>query len=272
MAAEKYHNPNLGGGERTPHQPLQDEHGADTVNYGSEKTETELMEREWLQLCSGLNELEKQLGNSLKEIQGTKGTAELETMIQKAFKYIQQFGRDDDRSKLLAGRVVQIADELKEAIVDKIEFRQQFSYETKAGLLKRLISLMVKLILSVGPNDSEFRGRKTEISSIDHPNNAFLRVLEEAANELLNEAEKLNDPRELIDATFVLFVMTEVLRPDELRPIYNKIMEKISIIMKNGDIDNNLRKQFNGIINQDINDNSIEQLHGIFHQLVDQYQ
>ena len=268
-------SPNQGGnlneGEITHGQPPQFEDDAGAVDYESELTAAELMEREWLLLCLGLNELKKQLGDSLKEIQGTEGTegtAELETMIQKAFKYMQQFGRDDDRSKLLAGRVVQIADSLEAAVITR---STEFLYETKAGLLKRLISLMVVLILSVGPNDSEFRGRKTEISSIDHPNNAFLRVLEEAANELLNEAEKLNDPRELIDATFVLFVMTKVLRPDELRPIYNKIVEKISIIMKNGDIDNNLREQFNGIINQDINDKSIEQLHRIFHQLVDQY-
>jgi len=261
----------LGEEGGTPSQPPQVEGDAGAVDYESGLTAAELMEREWLLLCLGLNELKKQLGDSLKEIQGTEGTegtAELETMIQEAFKYIQQFGIDDNRSKLLAGLVVQIADSLEAAVITR---SAEFLYETKAGLLKRLISLMVVLILSVGPNDSEFRGRKTEISSIDHPNNAFLRVLEEAANELLNEAEKLNDPRELIDATFVLFVMTKVLRPDELRPIYNKIVEKISIIMKNGDIDNNLREQFNGIINQDINDKSIEQLHRIFHQLVDQY-
>jgi len=41
--------------------------------------------------------------------------------------------------------------------------------------------------------------------------------------------------------------------------------------MENGNIDDNLRKQFDEIINQDINDNSIEQLRRIFHQLVDQY-
>ena len=170
----------LGGGEITTGRPPQEKRGAGTVNYESEQTAAELMNqvlslvrsglREWLQ---GLEPEEKDLAN-LKSFldtvvsgntEGTEGTAELETMIQEAFKYIQQFGIDNTGSRLLANLVVQIAVKLRKA-VDNIVFKPQLSYETEKefpeGLekefLEGLILCIVKLILSVGPNDSEFRG------------------------------------------------------------------------------------------------------------------
>jgi len=202
----------------------------------------------------------------------SKGTKGLETMIKIASKYIQQFGINNPSSRLLAGFVVQIAGEL-EAAVPKIKSSEEVLYETKAGLLKRLILLIVKLISNV---DSKLRGRKLVRKDIDYPNNAFLRVLEKAAYALVDEAKKLNDPRELIreliNTIFVLFEITKGLRSDEIWPIYDEILIIISIFIENDKgIDNNLREQFNKIKNQDINNNSIEQLRRIFHQLADQY-
>jgi len=245
----------LGEEGGTPSQPPQVEGDAGAVDYESGLTAAELMEREWLQLCSRLRELQTQLKKSLIEIINeylqsldreiapeeyskvvqdlerlnpvvleSRGTEELETMIQIVSEYIQRSRINNPNSKLLAGFVVQIADELKEAIVDKIEFRQQFSYETKADFLKRLISLVVRLILKVGPNDSEFRGGTLIKKYIFPPGHALLEVLEKAACASLNEAEKLNDRQKLIGTIFSLLKMTQKLRADEIWPIYNKIL------------------------------------------------
>ena len=255
----------LGEEGGTPSQPPQVEGDAGAVDYESGLTAAELMEREWLQLCSRLRELQTQLKKSLIEIINeylqsldreiapeeyskvvqdlerlnpvvleSRGTEELETMIQIVSEYIQRSRINNPNSKLLAGFVVQIADELKEAIVDKIEFRQQFSYETKADFLKRLISLVVRLILKVGPNDSdgsEFRGVKFKEADRVHPNNALLAALDEAARILLNEAAALNNPKELIGTMSDLLKMTEKLRVDELRTIYIYIRDQLGRII-----------------------------------------
>ena len=277
----------LGGGEITTGRPPQEKRGAGTVNYESEQTAAELMNqvlslvrsglREWLQ---GLEPEEKDLAN-LKSFldtvvsgntEGTEGTAELETMIQEAFKYIQQFGIDNTGSRLLANLVVQIAVKLRKA-VDNIVFKPQLSYETEKefpeglekefleGLekefLEGLILCIVKLILSVGPNDSEFRGIKSgkyinhPNKYINHPNNALSEVLDFAAYIFLRKEEEraksLNNPLELIGPISSLLEMTKELRPDELRPIYSKILALTSfmineLVMENGDIDD-LMKQ-----------------------------
>ena len=176
-------------------------------------------------------------------------------MIKIAFEYIKRFERNVYRSEELASFVVEIARELKEAVY-KIAYKRQFSYETKANFLNEFISLMVKLILNVDP---EFRGRKPG-KYINHPNNALLTTLNSAAYVLLNEAatraKELNNPQELIGAISSLLEMTKELLLDELEEIYGEIRTKISTMMKNGNIDDNLRKQFDEIINQ----------------LVDQYQ
>ena len=130
---------------------------------------------------------------------------------------------------------------------------------------------MVNLILNVDP---EFRGRKSGISDLDHPNNALLTALYEAARTLLQKAAASNNSTELNETISSLLEMTKELRPDELSAIYTEIASTLlaqNAMMENGNINDNLRKQFDEIINQDINDNSIEQLRRIFHQLVDQY-
>ena len=217
-----------------------------------------------------LEDLRSFLGTVSTNTEGAKGTEGLEIMIKIAFEYIKRFERNDDRSRQLAILVVEIARELKEA-VDKIAYKRKFSYETKADFLNGLISLMVELILNVDP---EFRGRKPG-EYINHPNKALLTTLDRAAYVLLDEAatkaKESNDRKELIGAISSLLEMTKELLLDELEEIYGEIRTKISTMMKNGNIDDNLRKQFDEIINQDINDNSIEQLRRIFHQLVDQY-
>ena len=234
-----------GGGERTTGQPPRDEHGAGTVNYESEQTAAELMNRvlslvrsglrKWLQ---GLEPEEKDLANLKSFLNtvvsgNTEGTAELETIIKIAFQYIQKFGIDDRRSSLPADLVVKIAIQLRKA-VDNIVFEPQFSYETKKEFLERLISLIVGLILKVGPNDSdgsEFRGVKFKEADRVHPNNALLAALDEAARILLNEAAALNNPKELIGTMSDLLKMTEKLRVDELRTIYIYIRDQLGRII-----------------------------------------
>jgi len=290
---------NSGEEEETPSQPSQGERGD-----GSKLTEAESMERELSPVWSELRRLRKEFGDRIIEAaeeylksseiknsdrksleeelanlrsflnkvsantEGTKGTEGLEIMIKIAFEYIQRLGINDRRSSQLANLVVQIAGELK-AAVDKIA-DTKFSYETKKEFLEGLISLIVKLILSVGPNyfkfrgrkpeksnidhpnnallavelisnvgpnDSEFRGRKSEISNFDHPNNALLTALDEAARKLLQEAaakaEELNNRQELINTISRLLEMTKELRPDELEEIYDKILLRIRLIIMN---------------------------------------
>jgi hypothetical protein len=111
---------------------------------------------------------------------------------------------------------------------------------------------MVNLILNVDP---EFRGRKSGISDLDHPNNALLTALYEAARTLLQKAAASNNSTELNETISSLLEMTKELRPDELRPIYSKILILTSVminelVMENGNINDNLRKQFDEIINQ----------------------
>ena len=103
---------------------------------------------------------------------------------------------------------------------------------------------MVNLILNVDP---EFRGRKSGISDLDHPNNALLTALYEAARTLLQKAAASNNSTELNETISSLLEMTKKLRPDELRPIYSKILILTSVminelVMENGDIDD-LMKQ-----------------------------
>jgi len=103
---------------------------------------------------------------------------------------------------------------------------------------------MVNLILNVDP---EFRGRKSGISDLDHPNNALLTALYEAARTLLQKAAASNNSTELNETISSLLEMTKELRPDELRPIYSKILALTSfmineLVMENGDIDD-LMKQ-----------------------------
>ena len=100
---------------------------------------------------------------------------------------------------------------------------------------------MVNLILNVDP---EFRGRKSGISDLDHPNNALLTALYEAARTLLQKAAASNNSTELNETISSLLEMTKKLRPDELRPIYSKILVLTSVminellVMKNRDRDN----------------------------------
>jgi len=103
---------------------------------------------------------------------------------------------------------------------------------------------MVNLILNVDP---EFRGRKSGISDLDHPNNALLTALYEAARTLLQKAAASNNSTELNETISSLLEMTKELRPDELAPIYSKILILTSVminelVMENGDIDD-LMKQ-----------------------------
>jgi len=182
-------------------------------------------------------------------------------MIKIAFEYIQRLGINDRRSRQLADLVVYlvvyIANKLRKA-VDSIVFNKpQLSYETKKEFLEGLILCIVKLILSVGPNDSEFRGIKSgkyinhPNKYINHPNNALSEVLDFAAYIFLRKEEEraksLNNPLELIGPISSLLEMTKELRPDELRPIYSKILALTSfmineLVMENGDIDD-LMKQ-----------------------------
>jgi len=291
---------NSGEEEETPNQPSQGERGD-----GSKLTEAESMERELSPVWSELRRLRKEFGDRIIEAaeeylksseingsdrksleedlanlksfldtvvsgntEGTKGTEGLEIMIKIAFGYIQRLGINDDTSQELAGLVVQIAGELK-AAVDKIA-DTKFSYETKKEFLEGLISLIVKLILSVGPNyfkfrgrkpeisgferpnnallavelisnvgpnDSESRGREPETSNINHPNNALLTALDEAAYALVDEAaakaEELNNHQELINTISSLLEMTKKLLPDELKQIYDKILLRIRLIIMN---------------------------------------
>jgi hypothetical protein len=109
---------------------------------------------------------------------------------------------------------------------------------------------MVNLILNVDP---EFRGRKSGISDLDHPNNALLTALYEAARTLLQKAAASNNSTELNETISSLLEMTKELRPDELSAIYTEIASTLlaqNAMMENGNINDNLRKQFDEIINQ----------------------
>jgi len=277
-------SPNQGGnlneGEITTGRPPQVEGGD-----GSGLTEAELMEQELSPVWSELRRLRREFGNCIiwaageylklpeylklqdrkgwysgrfleerltnlrrfldtvsTNTEGTKGTEGLGKMIDIAFEHnVKRFGH-----KELADCVVKIARELEQA-VDKIA-NTQFSYETKADFLNELIPLMVDLILSVGPNDSESRGRKPKISNFDHPNNALLRVLDSAAYALVDQAAK-SGHQELIGAISNLLEMTRILRrSDELESIHAKILVQIFVmiresVMKNRNIDDNLIEQ-----------------------------
>jgi len=159
-------------------------------------------------------------------------TEGLEIMINIAFEYIQKLGIDNYKGRQLVISVLEIAKDLKDSanIVEKT----QFPYETKKEFLERLISLIVGLILKVGPNDSdgsEFRGVKFKEADRVHPNNALLAALDEAARILLNEAAALNNPKELIGTMSDLLKMTEKLRVDELRTIYIYIRDQLGRII-----------------------------------------
>jgi len=239
--------------ETNPGQPPRVEGGE-----GPKLTETELMEKEWSLLCSELNELKEQLGYNLKEILGTEKTGTLEEVINKAFKCIEYIQKDDilkhdnTRRELLIRPVLQISDEL-EAAVSKITGSTEFSYETKEGFLKRLISLIVKLILNVGNSYTTLvRGRKPEISNFDHPNNALLGALDKAAyawvDETAAKAKELNNPQLLIDAMSDLLKTTRLLDHNELRSIHAKILVQVfdmirESVMENRNIDDNLIAQ-----------------------------
>jgi len=236
---------NLGEGEATSGQPPQVEGGD-----GPELTEAKLMNQVLSLVWSELRKLQEifrlikievaekyyeslninpkekleklqklaNLKSFLDTVSGNpEGTEGLETMIEIAFECIQQFGIGDYVSQQLAFFVLDIAKDFKDSV--KIVEETQFSYETKVSFLKRLISLIVGLILKVGPDDSEFRGRKPETSNIDHPNNALLTALDEAACTLLNEAAALNKLEELRGTLSDLLKMTKKLRADELRTI-----------------------------------------------------
>jgi len=268
----------------TTDQPPREDLGAGTINDGPEQTEAESIERELSSLWSKLRELQEQFGNSIIEAAeeylklpdiklsysrqfleeelanlrsfldkvstNTEGDTGLTIMVEKAFEYIQRLGINDRRSSQLADLVVKTAIELREP-VRKIAFEGQFSYETRASALKGLISFVINLILNVGP---EFRGREPAKADTDHPNNALLTTLDFAANVLLGEAA--SDPQKLIGAVSSLLEMTTELRSDERKLIYDGIRQKISAVMATRNIDDNLREQFDEIINQ----------------LVDQYQ
>jgi len=277
---------NLGGGEITPGQPPQVKGGADTTDYVQKRIRAELMNIGLIPIWSKLRGLRTKFGDHIIEIakeylgslnigdpdrksleeelanlisflnevsanpEEIRATEGLEIMIKIAFEYIQRLGINDNRSQLLTNFVVEIAEEFRE-FVRKIAFKKQFLYETKADFLNELMSLIVELILNVDP---KFRGRKPEISEFDHPNNALLTALDLAASVLLGEAAA--DPQKLIGAVSSLLEMTKELRSDERKLIYDGIRQKISAVMATRNIDDNLREQFDEIINQ----------------LVDQYQ
>jgi hypothetical protein len=258
----------------TPGRPPQVEGGD-----GSGLTEAELMEQELSPVWSELRRLRREFGDriietaekylesseindsdkkSLEEelanlrsfldkVSGNpEGTEGLEIMIKIAFEYIQRLGINDRRSRQLGDLVVQIAIQLKE-VVDNIAYKKQYPYETRVNFLRGLISLIVKLILSVGPNDSEFRGIKSG-KYINHPNNDLSKVLDLAACVLLEEEREkaLNNLPKLIGPISSLLEMTKELRPDELGPIYDKILVltyfMIDESMENGDIDNSMKQ------------------------------
>jgi len=271
-----------GGGERTTGQPPRDER-----DEGPKLTGAELMNEALSPVWSELSELLEQFRNSIigaaeaylklsdvedshgqsskKELEdlrffldtvlgNPKGTEGLEIMIKIAFEYIQRLGINDRRSRQLADLVVYlvvyIANKLRKAVDNIVFNKPQLSYETKKEFLEGLILYIVKLILSFGPNDSEFRGRKSG-KYINHPNNDLCEVLDLAAYIFLRKEEEraksLNNPLELIGPISSLLEMTKELRPDELRPIYSKILALTSfmineLVMENGDIDD-LMKQ-----------------------------
>ena len=271
-----------GGGERTTGQPPRDER-----DEGPKLTGAELMNEALSPVWSELSELLEQFRNSIigaaeaylklsdvedshgqsskKELEdlrffldtvlgNPKGTEGLEIMIKIAFEYIQRLGINDRRSRQLADLVVYlvvyIANKLRKAVDNIVFNKPQLSYETKKEFLEGLILYIVKLILSFGPNDSEFRGRKSG-KYINHPNNDLCEVLDLAAYIFLRKEEEraksLNNPLELIGPISSLLEMTKELRPDELRPIYSKILILTSVminelVMENGDIDD-LMKQ-----------------------------
>jgi len=271
-----------GGGERTTGQPPRDER-----DEGPKLTGAELMNEALSPVWSELSELLEQFRNSIigaaeaylklsdvedshgqsskKELEdlrffldtvlgNPKGTEGLEIMIKIAFEYIQRLGINDRRSRQLADLVVYlvvyIANKLRKAVDNIVFNKPQLSYETKKEFLEGLILYIVKLILSFGPNDSEFRGRKSG-KYINHPNNDLCEVLDLAAYIFLRKEEEraksLNNPLELIGPISSLLEMTKELRPDELRPIYSKILVLTSfmineLVMENGDIDD-LMKQ-----------------------------
>ena len=278
-----------GGGERTTGQPPRDER-----DEGPKLTGAELMNEALSPVWSELSELLEQFRNSIigaaeaylklsdvedshgqsskKELEdlrffldtvlgNPKGTEGLEIMIKIAFEYIQRLGINDRRSRQLADLVVYlvvyIANKLRKAVDNIVFNKPQLSYETKKEFLEGLILYIVKLILSFGPNDSEFRGRKSgkyinhPNKYINHPNNDLCEVLDLAAYIFLRKEEEraksLNNPLELIGPISSLLEMTKELRPDELRPIYSKILVLTSfmineLVMENGDIDD-LMKQ-----------------------------
>jgi hypothetical protein len=268
-----------GGGERTTGQPPRDER-----DEGPKLTGAELMNEALSPVWSELSELLEQFRNSIigaaeaylklsdvedshgqsskKELEdlrffldtvlgNPKGTEGLEIMIKIAFEYIQRLGINDRRSRQLADLVVYlvvyIANKLRKAVDNIVFNKPQLSYETKKEFLEGLILYIVKLILSFGPNDSEFRGRKSG-KYINHPNNDLCEVLDLAAYIFLRKEEEraksLNNPLELIGPISSLLEMTKELRPDELGPIYSKILVLTSVminellVMKNIDRDN----------------------------------
>jgi len=258
---------NSGEGGRTPNQTPQHELGD-----GSGPTEAELIDQIYSPACLGLRKLRGELNYSLNDIQrtyslndiqGTKGTAKLETMIQEAFEYIRQLERGGDISQppvaglTLAGLVVEIAIELEKAVGEILSEsswgeskRVSLNYGAKIGYLNELIPYIVKLILKVGPNDSKFRGREPVKKYIEHPNNALLTALDEAAYALVDQAaaaakaEGLNNRQGLINTISSLLEMTQELMPDELEKIYDKILSQIfvmiqELVKKSGNIDKN---------------------------------
>ena len=270
-----------GGGERNTGQPPRDER-----DEGPKLTGAELMNEALSPVWSELSELLEQFRNSIigaaeaylklsdvedshgqsskKELEdlrffldtvlgNPKGTEGLEIMIKIAFEYIQRLGINDRRSRQLADLVVYlvvyIANKLRKAVDNIVFNKPQLSYETKKEFLEGLILYIVKLILSFGPNDSEFRGRKSG-KYINHPNNDLCEVLDLAAYIFLRKEEEraksLNNPLELIGPISSLLEMTKELRPDELGPIYDKILVltyfMIDESMENGDIDNSMKQ------------------------------
>jgi len=278
MATEPFRNSGEGG--RTPGQSTQYEPGAklmellqSSVLQSSVLQSSVLSERSGFFMISVIesgkfvtqlegslrNILEKKLQSlnisdkyrtSLEEylaqLNSNTGAFELQTIIKIAFKCIELSGLNKVDRTDLALFVVEIANMLEE-LMSTITRSKQVPYDTKLNFLYRFIQLMVKLILNVGYNYSEFRGRKPEMNSLDHPNNAFLGALDSAADALLKQVEGAGH-QELIDTMNGLFNMTKSLRrPDELAPIYDKI-RAISIMMVNGNIENYFKEQIEEIV------------------------
>ena len=190
-------------------------------------------------------------GTELTEL--TELTKGLETMIKTAFEYRRRLeieinnnssdllnssnllGDLGNSSVLLGFFVVKTVHELNRAVYKIAD--TQFSYETKAVVLNKLIPFMVDLISNIDPGFSDF----------DDINNTLLAGLEGAAYALVDQAAKAGH-QELINAISELLKMTKELRSDELAPIYAKILVQIFVmirgsVMENGNIDDNLIKQ-----------------------------